>query len=141
MTIIVKEEFDVPIKNVWNAITNVNEMKEWYYDIPEFITEVGFKFQFESGPEPDRQYYHLCEIKDVEPGKKISYSWEYDGYPGTSIVLFKLENINGKTALMLEHKGVTSFPSDVPDLAFDNFIEGWNHIIHVSLKEYLEQKK
>jgi len=71
-------------------------------------------------------------------GKKISYSWRYDGYEGSSLVTFELFDEGGKTRVKLTHSGLETFPASNPDLAAGNFLEGWTMIIGKSLKEYLE---
>ena len=52
--------------------------------------------------------------------------------------LFEQEN---KTLLRLTHEGIETFPNETSDFAKENFVEGWNHIINTSLKEYLEADK
>ena len=81
---------NAPVKKVWKALTDKNEMKIWYFDLEEFKPEVGFKFHFTGGPSPDKQYLHLCEITEVIPEKKLSQTWRYDGYPGNSFLTFEL---------------------------------------------------
>ncbi len=137
-TIIVEQLFNAPISKTWKAITDKNEMKIWYFDLAEFKAEAGFKFQFLAGEEPYKQFLHLCEITEVVPEKKLTYSWRYDGYGGNSFVTFELFNQGNKTLLKLTHTGIETFPKENPDFAITNFIEGWNHIIHIALKEYLE---
>ena len=44
--IIVERTYNAPIEKVWNAITNKDEMKKWYFDLAEFKAEPGFEFQF-----------------------------------------------------------------------------------------------
>ena len=129
---------NAPVSRVWKAITDKNEMKQWYFDLPEFIPEVGFKFQFTGGPTPDRQYLHLCEITEVIPEEKLSHSWRYDGYPGDTLVTYRLIEQGNKTLLKFTHTGIETFPADNPDLAVSNFVTGWNQIIHTALKEYVE---
>ena len=34
--IIVERTFDAPVERVWTALTDVNEMAQWYFDINEF---------------------------------------------------------------------------------------------------------
>ena len=136
--IVLERVFNSPISKVWKAITDKNEMKNWYFDLAEFKPEIGFKFQFTGGPSPENQYLHLCEITELIPEKKLTYSWRYDGYPGNSFVTFELFEQQDKTLLRLTHKGLESFPVDNPDFASHNFNEGWNHIINISLKDYLE---
>jgi len=136
--IVIERIFKVPASKVWNAITRKDEMKKWYFDLPEFRPEPGFQFQFSGGPSPERQYLHLCEIIEAIPENKLSHSWQYDGYPGNTIVTFELTEMEGKTLLRLSHFGIETFPQDNEDLLIENFITGWNSIINVSLRNYLE---
>ena len=126
---------------VWKAITDKDEMKDWYFDLKDFIAETGFKFEFYGGPSKEKQYLHLCEITEVVPKKKLTYSWRYDGYKGISYVTFELFDKGGQTLLKLTHEGLDSFPSDNPDLDSSNFKIGWTHILNVSLASYLEKAK
>lgn len=128
---------NAPGSKVWKAITDKDQMKKWYFDIAEFKPEVGFKFQFEGGTE-DKTYLHLCEITEVVEGKKLTYSWRYDGYEGNSFVSWELFEENGKTRLKLTHSGLETFPESNPDLVRKNFEMGWNEIIGTSLVNYVE---
>ena len=132
--------FNAPVKDVWRAITEKDLMKQWYFDLPEFKAEVGFRFQFTGGPGPEKQYLHICEITEVIPEKKLKHSWRYDGYEGTSFLSFELLAEGKKTRLKLTHEGLETFPASNPDFAKENFSEGWNAIINVSLRDFLEKK-
>ena len=136
---VIERTYPVTINRVWKAITNGDEMKLWYFDLPDFKPEVGYEFQFMGGPAEDRQYKHLCKIKEVITGRKLTHSWRYEGYKGNTLVTFELFDEGPKTRLKLTHEGLESFPSDNPDLAKANFAEGWTMIIGTSLKEYLEK--
>lgn len=139
--IVVEQIFPVSPETVWKAITDKDEMKIWYFDLPEFKPEIGFEFQFMGGSAEDRQYLHLCKITEVVPFKKLSHSWKYDDYDGNTLVTFELFAENNQTRLKLIHTGLESFPAFVPDFARENFVVGWNWIIGTSLKEYLEKSK
>jgi uncharacterized protein YndB with AHSA1/START domain len=139
---------NAPASEVWKAITDKEQMKQWYFDFAEFRPEVGFEFQFYGGDEK-KQWLHLCKITEVVTGKKLTYSWRYDGYAGISYVTFELfparlgetesqRKVN-KTRLKLTHKGLETFPADVKELGRENFVEGWNQIIGTSLKEFVEK--
>jgi uncharacterized protein YndB with AHSA1/START domain len=138
--VITEQIYPVPVEKVWQAITDRDAMKQWYFDLKEFRPEVGFEFRFWGGPAEDRQYLHICEITEVIPNKKLSYSWRYDGYEGQTLVSIELLSEGTQTRLKLSHSGLETFPSDNTDFAPENFIEGWNWIIGKSLKEFLEQK-
>lgn len=135
---VIERTYDAPVEKVWKAITDKDQMKEWYFNIATFKPEVGFEFQFEAGSE-DKKYLHLCKITDVEPGKKLRYSWRYDNVPGNSFVTFELFAEGNKTRLKLTHEGLETFVTDNPDFATESFSKGWNHIIGKSLKEYVEK--
>ncbi len=35
-TIIVEELYQAPLEKVWHALTDKDQMKQWYFDIPDF---------------------------------------------------------------------------------------------------------
>jgi uncharacterized protein YndB with AHSA1/START domain len=137
--IVLERLFDVPTNQVWRALTDSKELKNWYFDLQGFKAEVGNQFQFTGGHDKEIQYLHLCEITEVVPNKKLSYSWRYEGYAGISFVTFDLVEKGNKTLLKLTHTGIDTFPCENPDFALHNFEEGWNEIINNSLKNHLEQ--
>ncbi len=133
--------FDADISLVWRAITEKELMKKWYFNLEEFIPEVGFTFEFKGGPEDGIQYNHLCEIIEVEFEKKLTYSWKYEGYEGISYVRFELSEVEGKTRLDFSHEGLSSFPVSNPDFAVHNFEAGWSHFIAKALPDFLMANK
>jgi uncharacterized protein YndB with AHSA1/START domain len=135
---VIERTFNAHIEKVWKAITDKDEMKQWYFDIKEFKPEVGFEFQFYSGTE-EKQWLHLCKIVEVIPQRKLTYSWKYDGYDGDSFVTFELFPEKDKTRLKLTHEGLETFPSNVPELKRENFAEGWTSLMGTSLKDFLEK--
>jgi uncharacterized protein YndB with AHSA1/START domain len=139
---LIKEvSLNAPAPKVWKAITEKEEMKQWYFDIEEFRPEVGFEFQFTGGDE-EKQWLHLCRITEAVTEKKLTYSWKYEGYTGISYVTFELFPQGNTTRLRLTHKGLETFPVDnVPQLRKENFVKGWDYIIGTSLKEFLEKSE
>lgn len=137
--VIVERVFDADLPLIWKALTEKEIMKQWYIDVKEFKTIVGFKFEFWAGEEGGKQWKHLCEITEVIPEKKLAYTWQYEGYSGMSHVTFELSEEQNGTKLKLTHTGVDSFPADVLELASSNFEKGWNQIVNVTLKEFLEK--
>lgn len=127
-----------PVATVWKAITDVNEMKQWYFDFAEFKAEPGFKFEF-SGGTPEKQYLHLCEVKEVVVNRRLSYSWRYDGYEGNSLVTFELFEEGNATRVKLTHEGLESFPKSDPNFSKESFAAGWTEIIGTLLKNHVEK--
>ncbi|MEP6951005.1 MAG: SRPBCC domain-containing protein [Ginsengibacter sp.] len=136
---VIERTLNAPVAKVWNAITDKDEMKQWYFDIAEFKPEVGFEFYFSAGTE-GKKYLHLCKITEVISGKKLSYSWRFDGYPGNSLVTFELFPEGNVTRLKLTHTGLETFPEDNPDFAIESFAKGWTYIIGSSLPAFLEKE-
>jgi len=135
---VIERTFNAPVEKVWTAISDEEQMRQWYFNISEFKLEVGFEFHFTAGP-PEKDYLHICKITEVIPGKKLSYSWRYDGYEGISYLTFELFPDGGKTRLKLTHSGLETFPSNNPDLAKENFAAGWASIIGTALKNLVEK--
>lgn len=138
--IVIEKTYNAPIEKVWKAITDKEEMKNWYFDLSEFKPEPGFEFQFVGKGKQGEDFLHLCKVKEVIPNKKLSYSWRYDGYKGDSLVTFELFEEGNKTRVKLTHEGLESFPATPnKDFAKENFMEGWTWIIGTGLKEYVEK--
>jgi uncharacterized protein YndB with AHSA1/START domain len=139
--ITIEKIYDAPVDRVWKAISDKNEMKQWYFDIPEFKAEIGFEFQFYGEGKAGEKFLHLCKITDVVKNKKLRHSWRYDGYEGNSSVTFELIDEGGKTRLKLTHEGLETFPGTANnDFGKENFEKGWTYITGVALKEYVEKK-
>ena len=137
--LVIEKTFHAPVDKIWKAITDKDKMKQWYFDLPDFKPVVGFEFQFEGGTDSKR-YLHLCKVIEVVPGKKLKYSWRYDGYPGNSFVTWELFEAGANmTRLRLTHEGLDTFPKDNPDLAPHNFEQGWTQILGTSLKQFIEK--
>jgi len=136
-TFVIERTFQAPVEKVWQAITDKDQMKAWYFDIPEFKPELGFEFQFTAGT-PEKSYLHLCKITEVIIGKKLSYSWRYGEYEGNSVVTFELFGEGNSTRLQLTHEGLDSFPKNNPDFAKESFAGGWTEIIGTNLAGFLQ---
>jgi uncharacterized protein YndB with AHSA1/START domain len=135
----VEQTFNAPIDTVWNSITEIDQMRQWYFkDIPSFKAEVGFETQFnvQSG---DRNFLHKWKVTEVVPLKKITYNWKYEDYPGDSFVTFELFEQNNLTKLKLTHSVLESFPEDIPEFKRESGLEGWTFFIRKSLKEFIEK--
>ena len=134
--VVVERTLNAPIAKVWSALTDVDQMRQWYFDLKEFRPEVGFEFEFVVEHEGNR-YHHLCKITEVVAQKKIAYTWRYKGEPGDSLVTFELFPEDGKTRLKVTHTGIETFPK-TPAYAWKKFEAGWTAIIGAELKQFVE---
>lgn len=139
--VIVERTFNAPSAKVWSAITDLDEMRKWYFQLKDFKLKVGFKFDFMGGPEEGPQYLHLCEITEIEEGKKLAYSWRYDNYPGNSIVCWELFDKGEQTLVRITHTGLETIAENGPAFAKANFVEGWTYFLYTALKGYLEPEE
>lgn len=135
---VIERTYNVTADSVWRAITDKDEMKQWYFDLEEFKPEVGFEFKFVGGSK-DKSYLHICKITEVITGQKLTHSWQYEDYPGESYLTFELFAEGDKTRLRLTHTGLETFPQNNPDFAIASFSKGWAYIIGTSLLGYLEK--
>jgi len=133
---IIERLFDAPVEKVWQAISNRDQMKHWYFDVEAFRAEEGVEFDFSVNCHGEN-YRHLCRVVEVIPQKRLAYTWRYEGHSGDSLVSFDLLAEGAKTRLKLTHIGLESFPVQ-PRFARENFQQGWTQLIGTSLKEFVE---
>jgi len=137
---IIERTLNATADKVWKAITDKEQMKQWYFDLKEFKAEKGFEFQFAGQGTTGEQYIHLCKITDVVPGQKLAYTWVYENRKGYSVVSFELFPEGQKTKIRLTHEGVASFHGNGPDFTKESFMQGWTELIGTQLKNFVEKK-
>ena len=67
--IIIEHLFKATAENVWNALTNVDEMRKWYFNVNDFKPILNFEFQFVGQGSKGEKYIHLCKITELIPVK------------------------------------------------------------------------
>lgn len=138
--VIVEETFNASIESVWDSITIIDQMRQWYFEnIPSFEAEVGFETQF-NVENDGRNFPHMCKVTEVVPNKKITYTWKFDGYSGDSFVEFELFEQSNQTKLKLSVTVLEDFPEDIPEFTRESCIGGWEFFIKNRLKDFLENK-
>lgn len=135
--LVIERIYNASVDKVWNAITDVKKMREWYFDLEDFKPEIGFMFQF-IGTCEGVDYLHLCEVTEVESGRKITYSWKYRDYEGQSYVTWELFPEGDTTKLVLTHKELDTFPAH-KDFTRESFTGGWTYFLETALKEFLDK--
>ena len=115
-------------EKVWQAITETKALNEWMMH-NDFKAVVGYKFHFRSS---DTDLI-MGQVLEVEPAKKLVYSWNKDNKPRTIVSWFLTETPSG-TLLQLEHDG---FP-EAEEKFFESHNKGWSFLIE-RLPAYLAQ--
>ena len=102
--------FPHPKETVWEYLTNSELLAQWLMK-NDFVPVVGHNFQFRTNAIPALDFDGIChcQVLEIVPFEKLSYSWK--GGPGNgdfvldTIVAWKLVSIEGGTNLSLEHSG------------------------------------
>ena len=133
---LVKEfTYNVPIWKVWQALTDKEKMKEWYFlQLRQFEPIVGFKFQFD---DDNAEYQKEWIVTKVAEDRTLAHSWAYKGYPGSSEVIFNLSAEGSQTKLMVTQTDLESFPNH-PHFRRERFESGWDNLLGQNLKALLE---
>ena len=138
--IVVEQTYNVPLAVVWKAITDKEQMPQWFFNtMTDFEPEVGFETQFDVECE-GRTFPHQWKVTEVIPETKIAYDWCYEGFPGESSVTWELSETPDGTTLTLTHRGQETFARDDPMFAREACEAGWHYFLHESLKGFLERQ-
>ena len=137
--IVVANTYNVPVSKLWSAITKVDEMRQWYFDMLEdFQAVVGFTTSFLVENE-GRQFTHLWEITEVVEESRIKYQWNYKEHIGDSYVLFELEKISAEqSSLTVSCVVEEDFPDDLKEFDRESGVAGWTYLLKQRLVDYLD---
>lgn len=124
--------FPHPPEKVWDYLTKPELMEQWLMK-NNFQPIVGADFQFQTKPYPSLDFDGVvyCQVLEIIPFKKLSYSWR-SGPGGAeitldSVVVWKLEPKDNGTELFLDHSGFTR----VETLSlYNGLLDGWLKNIH-----------
>lgn len=96
-----------PLPRVWAAFTSADALRAWLMD-GDFEPEVGRAFTFRCPPGPGIRGYVECRLLELEPMRRIVWSWlaTDEGEPTT--VTIEFEAVAGGTRITLRHRGVTT---------------------------------
>ncbi|KQR67429.1 SRPBCC domain-containing protein [Pedobacter sp. Leaf176] len=133
--------YNVEAVKIWTALTDNNEIKKWFFQLKDFKPKIGYKFDFSGGPEQGPHYLHLCEITELVEGRKLAYTWRYDGYPGNSEVCWELFEKAGQTRVVITHTGLETFSENGENFSKGSFKAGWTYFLSNALKNYLANKQ
>lgn len=136
--IILEFIYNKPIQEVWEAITQPEKMKNWFFEqMEDFKPEVGFETVFPLYSE-DRTFTHMWKVFAVETLQKLTTEWTYSEYAGKGHVTFLVEKRNdNSTKLTLINEVMVDFPTNIPEFTRDSCIAGWNYFLKERLTTYL----
>ena len=100
--------FPHPPAAVWEYLTNPELMELWLMK-SNFQPIMGHEFQFRVNPIPSLDFDGIiyCKVLEIDPFKKLSYSWKLGPGDGTinvdSVVRWELQPKDDGTELLLKH--------------------------------------
>lgn len=131
-SIVVEYELSKPPAQVWRALTEPKLLASWLME-NDIAPVVGHRFTFRAKPMPGWDGTVHCEVLEVEPLQKISYSWR--GADIDTVVTWTLrETASGGTHLHLEHAGF----EDKDAMAFDGLGSGWRGKVAERMEQAIE---
>lgn len=135
--------YNIPVQLLWEVITQKEHLKHWYFDFKEdWRLEQGTSFEWLAGHLDGVQWKHRGKMLEIVEYKKLSHTWEYPGYSGTSIVTWELTALDADhTRLDFTHYFKVPFDPTVPELGRENFVAGWKEILNSILVDYTEKLK
>jgi uncharacterized protein YndB with AHSA1/START domain len=117
---------------VWKTLTTAALIARWLMP-NDFAPVIGKRFTFRTKPMGDWDGVVNCEVLEVEPNRKLVYSWkggsDSNARYGTkldTLVTWTLTPVAGGTRLRLVHAG---FRSPGNDFAFDAMSPGWARVL------------
>jgi uncharacterized protein YndB with AHSA1/START domain len=119
-TVTVEREFPHPPEKLWRALTQPHLMEEWLMK-NDFQPALGHRFNLRG----DWGGVLDCEVLAIEPGKRLSYTWNFahddPTYTLDSVVTFTLTPTSAGTHLRVEQAGFRPHQRQ----AFGGALQGW----------------
>jgi len=108
-SIVVERTMPHPPEKVWRALTHAPLVAEWLMK-NDFEPVLGHRFNFRSEPVNGWNGVTDCEVLEIEPLRRLVYSWNASGeqaaYGVKSIVTWTLTPTSDGTQLRMEHAGL-----------------------------------
>jgi uncharacterized protein YndB with AHSA1/START domain len=128
--IVVEQVLPHAPETVWKALTSAELIARWLMP-NDFAPVVGRRFTFATRPMGDWDGVVQCEVLQVEPPRRLVYSWKGGAGSGMaapleSVVAWTLEPAEGGTRVRMVHSG---FRSPQNDMAFQAMSPGWGRVL------------
>ena len=123
-------EIETTPESVFFALSNENELKKWWVDVPKLEPEIGgvvnFRFLKENSELLEKDYVVEGKILEYIPNQKLSYTWKPSddpNYPNT-VVTWTIKSIENKSKVTVLHSGL----EDAKD--YSRLEDGWEYFIN-----------
>jgi uncharacterized protein YndB with AHSA1/START domain len=128
---------NAPRERVWRAVTETEEIKQWWGNDDWEITalEVGATVKF---GDPDDLL--LATVAVVDRPREFSIQWppQPQYHSIAMVTTYRLEEENGGTRVTVTETGFESLPDDIRQKRFDSTAQGYETVL-ADLKVYVER--
>ena len=102
-------EFDLrhSPEKVWRALTDPALLAEWLLPVFDLALEPGAAFLFKTQPYPGWDGTVNCQMVEIDPQRKLSYTWVVGNMEIDTVVTFTLAPTASGTRLSLVQSGFT----------------------------------
>lgn len=127
--VVIERTFEAPVDLVWQMWTDAQHFKMWYgpkgFTVPVAEMELrvgGRRLVCMASPDGSMKMWTIGEYTDIVPNKRLVYTESPadengnvvapsamgmpDGYPATTEVTVLLEDLGGRTKMVMTHAGV-----------------------------------
>ena len=103
-------EFDLhhPPEKVWRALTDPELLADWLLPVTGLALEPGAAFTFRTQPIAGWDGMVNCRMLEIEPGRRLSYTWVVGKMELNTVVTFTLTPTPSGTRLSLVQSGFTA---------------------------------
>ena len=127
-------------EHVWRALADPRALAAWLMP-NDFEPRVGHSFTFRTKPAPGFDGTIYCEVTDLDPPRRIGYTWRGGPGRGRPLTLdthlsFTLEPVPGGTRLRLEHTGFLGARAVAVSFLLGS---GWTKILSERLPALLDR--
>jgi uncharacterized protein YndB with AHSA1/START domain len=146
--VVIERIFDSPVEVIWQMWTQPEHFKHWYgprgFTVPvaEMDVRIGGKHLFcMESPDGSMKMWSTGEYLEIVPNKRLVYTDSMadehgnvvtppangmnDDYPETTKVTVLLEDLNGRTKMVVTHAGISAEQgaTEAWGQAFDKMVE------------------
>lgn len=98
-------DLEHPPEKVWRALTEPALLAEWLLPVVGLELEPGATFTFRTQPHPGWDGTVSCRLLEIEPRRRLRYTWVVGDMALDTIVTFTLAPTASGTRLTLVHSG------------------------------------
>jgi uncharacterized protein YndB with AHSA1/START domain len=140
MSVIEKKiHIDAAPQDVWRHLDDPQLLAGWLMR-NDFKPQKGCRFHFWSAPKGEWDGRVQCEVVEIEPPRRLSFTWNCNTIGSDTLVTIELHPHEGGTMVHLRHTNWEGAKGDLPKL-IDGHMEGWSDHLWVFRKQVTQDAR